>query len=66
MFYWTIGNIEPKYRSYLNAIHLYAIAKTEKVKEYGIESVLKRFLNDIYILETVGLTVPTLDGKRVY
>lgn len=47
MFYFTLGNLSPKYRSYLPNIQLVAIAKTSVISAYGINQILKPFVDDI-------------------
>ncbi|XP_058851954.1 uncharacterized protein LOC131699402 isoform X2 [Acipenser ruthenus] len=41
MFYYTLGNINVRYRSKLEAIRLLAIIKSQDKKKYGIDRVLK-------------------------
>ncbi|XP_018360136.1 PREDICTED: uncharacterized protein LOC108759276 [Trachymyrmex cornetzi] len=58
VFYWTLGNIYPEFRSSKNAIQLYAILKTEYLKKPGIlKKVLESFMKDIVILENEGVTI---------
>ena len=52
-FYFTIGNIHPKYRSSLKSIQLLAIAKTKLIKEYGIDRILNVIVDDVIKLEEV-------------
>lgn len=47
MFYFTIGNLSPMYRSQLTNIHLVAIAKTGHIDTYGMDAVLKPFVDDL-------------------
>ncbi|XP_066581837.1 uncharacterized protein [Prorops nasuta] len=64
MFYWTLANIDPKFRSTLNVIQLYATVKTEYLKESGaLEKLLRPFINDIHTLQTIGFTVDIGGGR---
>ena len=50
-FYFTLGNLSPKYRSTLK---LLALIKNVHIKKYGIESVLECITCDIKKLEKVN------------
>jgi len=52
--YYTLGNINPKYRSQLDAIQLLAIATSPVIKKYGIDAILEPFLDDLQYLEQVS------------
>ncbi|XP_026121924.1 uncharacterized protein LOC113104807, partial [Carassius auratus] len=41
MFYYTLGNINPKYRSKLASIRLLAIAKQSELSECGVDAILQ-------------------------
>ena len=47
MFYYTLGNIDSKFRSKQCAIRLLAICSTKFVKKYGIDKVLTPVVEDI-------------------
>ena len=47
IFYFTLGNLPPKHRSRLSAIHLVAIVKTTILSMYGMDNVLRPFVDDI-------------------
>ena len=47
MFYFTLGNLPPKHRSRLSAIHLVAIVKTTILSTYGMDAVLRPFVEDM-------------------
>ena len=53
-FYFTLGNLSPKYRSTLKSIQLLALIKNVHIKKYGIESVLECITCDIKKLEKVN------------
>ena len=63
LFYYTLGNLDPILRSFLQNIHL-CVAKCE-VKKYGIEEILKPILESIK--EGTGKANSALDfSYRVY
>ncbi|MGL4876600.1 hypothetical protein [Paraclostridium dentum] len=43
-FYFTLGNIPPKYRSALKNIHLLILVKHRLVKKYGFDRILEPFI----------------------
>ena len=47
MFYYTLGNIHPMFRSSLKVIQLACVAKSSDIKEYGCDSLLKAFFEQI-------------------
>lgn len=49
--YFTIGNLESKYRSCLNHIHLLAIFPNRHVASYGLNLLLKPIIDEIKLLE---------------
>ena len=46
-FYFTLGNLPPKYRSRLTSIHLLALVKSSFISEYGMDAVMKPFIQDL-------------------
>ena len=54
-FYFTLGNLEPKYRSKLTSIQLLGIVKKSVLDSYGMNAILKPFVEDFKKL--VGNTV---------
>ena len=46
-FYFTLGNLSPKYRSKLTSIYLLALVKSTFISTYGMDVVLKPFINDM-------------------
>ena len=56
-FYFTLGNLHPKYRSTLKSIHLLALIKNEHLKKYGVDSVLQHITNDVAKLEEVRMGI---------
>ncbi|RXG53851.1 hypothetical protein Avbf_11626 [Armadillidium vulgare] len=56
MFYFSLGNIRPKYRSALHTIQLVLICNASLIKNH-LREVLLPFLTDIKTLETEGIKV---------
>jgi hypothetical protein len=54
LFYYTLGNISPRYRSSLKAIQLITVVKHSILKDYGIDKILEPFIEDIKALEMVS------------
>lgn len=64
MFYYIIGNIPPQHRSTLAAIQLVAVVKHEHLAEYGIDTILKPFIDAVGHLETVSGIAYTVRMKQ--
>ena len=47
MFYYTLGNLTPKFRSKHCAVRLLAIANANLVKKYGIDKILSPIISDL-------------------
>ena len=47
MFYFTLGNLSPKYRSYLPNIQLVAIVKASFISIYGMDKILQPIVDDV-------------------
>ena len=47
LFYFSLGNVSPEYRSRLSSIYLVAIVKHKYISAYGIQAVLSPFLKDV-------------------
>ncbi|XP_041868098.1 uncharacterized protein LOC121656927 [Melanotaenia boesemani] len=62
MFYYTLGNIDPKFRSKLAAIRLLAIAKADDIDKCGIDFILKRIDEDLKLLYN-GVKIQTQSGE---
>ena len=60
MFYYTLANFGPKYRSKLAAVRLLAIVNAKYVKKYGIERIIEPIIKDINILH--GGSIMTVNG----
>ena len=53
VFYYTLGNIDPKHRSQLKAMQLLTIAKRTVIKKYGCNEILQTFMTELNQLEQV-------------
>ena len=61
--YFALGNIDVKYRSTFKSIHLLSIIRTETVKRFGFNVLLRPIVDDLKKLEEGVLM--TIRGKRV-
>ena len=57
VFYYTLGNINPKHRSQLKAMRLLAIAKRPVIKKYGCNEILRTFMTQLAQLEQVRFII---------
>ena len=55
--YFVVGNVSPKYWSQSSTIHLALLARTQLVKNYGLEKVLEPLITDLQLLESDGICV---------
>ena len=46
IWYFTLGNVPPKFRSKTKQIQLAAVVKSMYIKKYGVNAVLKPILDD--------------------
>jgi hypothetical protein len=64
-FYYTVGNVNIKYRSQLKNIHLAMLLKYKNgVRKYGYKRVMEPLIRDLAILEQEGITI-VVDGKNL-
>lgn len=63
MFYWTLANIYPEFRSTLRSINLYAIVRYSYIKKFGIDKILNNFVASLQLLQNDGVTV-TVNGEN--
>lgn len=54
LFYYTLANFEPKYRSTLKSIQLVAVVTQPLLKEYGFARILQPFIEDMNKLRNVS------------
>ncbi|KAK3918481.1 Zinc finger protein SNAI1 [Frankliniella fusca] len=65
-FYWTLGNIHPKYRSAIKAIQLYAIVKSTDLKKYGYAPIMNNLIKAINVLSSTGVSFNLKTQKRLF
>ena len=67
-FYFTVGNLSPKYRSQISSIYLVALVKTTYIGNYGMDSVLKPIVADVKKLVRIKcyLAVRNKEYYRMY
>ncbi len=63
MFYYTLGNINPKYRSKLVLIHLLAIVKKSDLSQCGVDAILARLHKDLVKLYN-GVKIHLVSGEH--
>lgn len=47
IFYFTLGNLRPKFRSRLSAIHIICLVSHRNLSTYGIDAVIRPFVDDV-------------------
>ena len=57
LFYYTLGNLSPKYRSSLQSIQLLIAVKSNFLVRYGADKILKPVLEEIKQLESVRFII---------
>ena len=57
VFYYMLGNIEPRLRSSLQCIQLLACITIPMLEKYGLHAVLKPFIDDVNKLSNVSVKV---------
>ena len=59
MFYFTLLNIPPQYRSQLNNIFLLALGRMRDIKQFGLDQILHDFISSVKLLrdESVYMVV---------
>ena len=55
LFYYTLGNIHPRLRASLQTIQLVTAVRQSYIVKYGINEILKPFVEDIQKLESVSV-----------
>ena len=63
-FYYSLGNIRPKYRSKLHVMQLVALCNAAHLKKYGHSTILHTCINDISKLEEDGLEIE-FEGRNL-
>ena len=66
MFYFTLGNISPKYRSILSAIQLIAVAKTRDLKSNAgaLHKLLGDFIQTVNRMANTGIELDLFGSKQ--
>ena len=54
LFYYTLANLEPRFHGPTNMIQLVSVVKYDFVTKYGIDEILKPFVQDVSVLESVS------------
>lgn len=57
VFYFSLGNLHPKYRSQYSSIHLVALCKRKFISLYSITDVLRPLIKDIKRLVSLMLLI---------
>ena len=63
MFYFTLLNIPPQYRSQLNNIFLLALGRTRDIKQFGLDQILHDFISSVKLLRDEGVYM-VVGGER--
>ena len=68
IFYFTIQNLPSYFNSGFPNIHTFAICHSIDLKKHGFETILKKFMDEINILETDGIlvSVPDLGDLKIF
>ncbi|XP_018397610.1 PREDICTED: uncharacterized protein LOC108775677 [Cyphomyrmex costatus] len=66
MFYWSLANIYPEWRSSFRAINLLAIAYYSDIVKGGLDKILNELVSEIKILQTEGISVLINGTEKSY
>ena len=55
VFYYTLGNIGPMFRSRLQVIQLISVAKNSGIRQYGFDTLIQNFITNVNTLGKVDL-----------
>ena len=64
--FFYIGNVRPQFRSTLKSIQLLVVGLTKDIQQYGINSFLKPFVEDLKELYCSGITVSVGGESRIF
>ena len=64
--FYTLANIDPKYRSQLRLINLVIVAAVPIIEKHGLNKVLEPFIVDLNILSTKGINVSISGVEKNY
>lgn len=59
--YWVLANLPPGSHSSLSSIYLAVLCKTDDVKTYSYDKIFEPLLQDLKILEDLGVYIPLLN-----
>lgn len=62
-FYWTVANLPPELRACIDNIQLALLCKSVYVQHFGVYKVLKKFPDDVSVLETSEIFVDSLGAE---
>ena len=63
---FALGNIHPKYRSTLRTIQLVLANTCPAIEKYGLDLVLKPFIDDLKVLASDGIAVSVGGEGKVF
>lgn len=63
---FTLGNIDPKFRSTLRVIHLLIAAASPVIEDHGLDAIMKPFIRDLKTLATDGIVVSVNGIERTF
>ena len=64
--FFTLGNIHPTYRSTLRTIQFVLAATCPVIENYGLDIILKPFIDDLQILASDGIAVSIGGEEKVF
>ena len=64
MFYYSLANIPPQFRSKLSSIQLVAIAKIRDIRKFGVKTLLQDFLNTLNDMQQIGIEIEINGSKQ--
>jgi len=67
VFFFTVQNLTNKYNSCFANVHLLSLAYSHDIKVYGFDRVLKKFVAEMNMLQSVGFSgeFPII-GEKLY
>ena len=65
-FYFVLGNIPGKYRSWLKDVQLTLLFPSELTQKYGYHVLIEPLLDDMKVLESTGLCVKFEDKCHIF
>ena len=65
VFYWILMNLPPRFRSSLRSIQLLGIVSSDLLKQRGVDTFLRPFLEDMTLLRK-GVTLTVRGETRIW